>query len=531
MAAVPGMFSLVLHTHLPWFVHHGEWPVGEELLYQAWGASYIPVVEQLLHLAQDGYRDVITLGITPIAAAQLDDPHCISGMRDWLANWQMRATVAQHATFPECGENGLVETTPPLTMSDIRDMGQRESSIAQWTLDRFEQHWSAGGSPVLRHLSETGVAEILGGPLAHPFQPLLTRPLRRFMLHAGLQDSTLRRALRPTGLWAPECAYTPGMEEDYAAAGITHFMVDGPSFKGDTALGRPVRTSPVVAFARDLTVSYRVWSPKAGYPGHADYRDFHTFHHPTGFKPSRVTGKKVEPSRKRPYDPRRAMERLDHDVTDFVDTVVSRLQSETNRIGRPAHVVAAFDTELFGHWWYEGPLWLGEVIRRLQEAGVTLGSLNTALEAGYVGEPVELEDCSWGSGKDWRVWEGPAVADIVNLNESLQRELRDFIMTVVPSRKTSPVRPRNLVADQVLQEAALALQSDWAFLISKDTAADYARQRAFLHAHAMRELIACYYAADDAATQQLCRNWRAADGPFPQLDARLLRDVYDECDS
>ena len=65
------------------------------------------------------------------------------------------------------------------------------------------------------------------------------------------------------------------MEREYAAAGVRHFMVDGPSLHGDTALGRPVGDTDVVAFGRDPSVSYRVWSPKSGYPGHAAYRDFH----------------------------------------------------------------------------------------------------------------------------------------------------------------------------------------------------------------------------------------------------------------
>ena len=92
----------------------------------------------------------------------------------------------------------------------------------------------------------------------------------------------------------------------FAAAGVTHFMVDGPSLHGDTALGRPVASSDVVAFGRDLSVSYRVWSPKSGYPGHAAYRDFHTYDHDTGLKPARVTGRSVPSEKKAPYAPESA---------------------------------------------------------------------------------------------------------------------------------------------------------------------------------------------------------------------------------
>ena len=86
--------------------------------------------------------------------------------------------------------------------------------------------------------------------------------------------------------------------------------------------------------------------------------------------------------------------------------VRQRLISESERIGRPAHVIAAFDTELFGHWWYEGPVWLERVLRALPEAGVRVGTLSDAVADGFVGSSVELPPSSWGSGKDWQVWSG-----------------------------------------------------------------------------------------------------------------------------
>ena len=90
-----GTFCLVLHSHLPWLPHHGSWPVGEEWLYQAWAHSYLPMVELLERFAAEGRRDVLTLGVTPVLAAQLDDPYSIRAFHDWLGHWQLRA---QHAS-------------------------------------------------------------------------------------------------------------------------------------------------------------------------------------------------------------------------------------------------------------------------------------------------------------------------------------------------------------------------------------------------------------------------------------------------
>ena len=87
---VPGALCLVLHSHLPWLPHHGVWPVGEEWLHQAWVESYVPLVAELDALAAEGHRDVLTLGVTPVLAAQLDDPYAVDQARTWAALWQLR---------------------------------------------------------------------------------------------------------------------------------------------------------------------------------------------------------------------------------------------------------------------------------------------------------------------------------------------------------------------------------------------------------------------------------------------------------
>ncbi|WP_033437516.1 1,4-alpha-glucan branching protein domain-containing protein [Saccharothrix sp. NRRL B-16314] len=484
-----GTFCLVLHSHLPWLAHHGAWPVGEEWLYQAWAHSYLPVVDLLERFAAEGREDVLTLGVTPILAAQLDDPYTLRGVHDWLGNWQLRAHSAS---------------------SRLPDLAAREHRSSAWALERFETRWRHGFSPLLRSLVDSRVVELLGGPAAHPFQPLLDPRLREFSLRTGLADTAHRIGSAPEGIWAPECAYAPGLEDDYARAGVRRFLVDGPSLRGDTAAGRPVGSSDVVCFGRDLEVSYRVWSPKVGYPGDPAYRDFHTYDHPSGLKPSRVTGKNVAPEEKRPYDPDLAADAVQRHAADFVDTVVRRLRALKEQHGKPSLVVAAYDTELYGHWWHEGPAWLEAVLRQLPAAGVRVTTLRGAVEAGHVGPPVEVPPSSWGAGKDWHVWNGPQVGDIVDGNASVQRELLSLDFSGVV---------RDPVADQAVREALLALSSDWAFMVTKDSAADYARYRAKLHADRFAELAALRRAGRG---RRRAAELRRADGPFGHLDARGL---------
>lgn len=489
-----GTFCLVLHSHLPWLAHHGSWPVGEEWLYQAWAQSYLPVVDVLHRLAAEGRRELLTLGVTPVLAAQLDDPYCLRAMHDWLGGWLLRAQLAaDHAS--------------------MRDTAAREYRAAATALRSFEQRWRHGASPVLRGLIDGGVVEFLGGPATHPFQPLLHPRVRAFALAEGLADAALRLGHRPAGIWAPECGYAPGMEEGYAAAGVRRFLVDGPALHGDTAFAHPVGRSDVVCFGRDLEVTYRVWSPRAGYPGDPAYRDFHTFDHRSGFKPARVTGQHIAPQDKLPYDPGLAEQTLRKHIDDFVTVVHDRLITLAQQHGRPALVVAAYDTELFGHWWHEGPAWLEGVLRTLPEAGVQLSTLGGA--PACIGAPVELAATSWGSGKDWRVWDGPPVADLVASNNALQEELLAGLPVPGPARDP--------VADQAVREALLALSSDWAFMVSKNSAADYARRRAAEHLARARALLS-------GSTDQSAR-WRA-ESPFGGLDARRLWTTREwECES
>jgi 1,4-alpha-glucan branching enzyme len=296
---------------------------------------------------------------------------------------------------------------------------------------------------------------------------------------------------------------------------VQRFLVDGPTFHGDTAAAHPVGSSDVLAFGRDLDVTYRVWSPRAGYPGDPAYRDFHTFDHPSGFRPARVTGKQVPPEAKKPWQPDLAAATVRAHAEDFVDVVRRRLQALRDRDGRPGLVVAAYDTELFGHWWYEGPDWLAAVLRLLPEAGVRVTTLAGATEAGHVGPPRELPASSWGSGKDWRVWDGEQVADLV----ADCRRVQERLLRVVDKRRGA-VRDRAL--DQLAREALLVASSDWAFMVTKDSAAGYARARAAAHASRFDELADLIESGRDLEAERCAAALRGVDGVFGHLDARLL---------
>lgn len=512
MTAPIGSCCLLLHTHLPWLAHAGTWPVGEEWLYQAWAQAYLPMTAMLDRLTAEGRRDLVTLGVTPVLAAQLDDPYCLDAFHTWLGFWQVRA-----------------EALADRPAAHLRALAGYEFRAATAALADFEARWRHGASPVLRALADAGAVELLGGPATHPFQPLLRGPVARFQLATGLADAALRVGRAPDGIWAPECGYRPGLERLYAEAGVRRFLVDGPTLVASrphragvhdnvaTADAWTVGDTDVVCFGRDLDVTYRVWSPRRGYPGGPWYRDFHTVDDASGFRPARVTHRGTSAGQKAPYDPAAGHAAARADAADFVSAVRRRLLDVAAARGRPGVVVVAYDTELFGHWWHEGPAFLETVLRRLPDAGVRVTTLGGAVAAGAVAGRVDLVAGSWGSGKDWRVWAGPQVADLVHEAGRVQ----DRLLHVVRKAVVDP-RPRRAALDQLAREAMLATSSDWAFMVTKDSAADYARRRAGEHTERFDRLADLVESARAGRASAYAATLRRVDGPFGHVDARGL---------
>jgi 1,4-alpha-glucan branching enzyme len=144
------------------------------------------------------------------------------------------------------------------------------------------------------------------------------------------------------------------------------------------------------------------------------------------------------------------------DATDFVDHVRRRLLDvAAARGGRPGLVVAAWDTELFGHWWHEGPAFLEQVLRLLPEAGVRVSTLAAAVPDAVEGV-VDLPAGSWGAGKDFRVWAGPAVADIRAEQARAQHRLLAAVRAA--RHAPTPLRARSPELDQLAREALLLLR-------------------------------------------------------------------------
>ncbi len=517
MATTPGEVALVLHTHLPYLRNHGVWPVGEEWLFQAWGTSWLPVARMLERLGEDGHRNVLTLGVTPMVAHQVADDRLAADLGTWLGGQMWRSEEQRWHGW----------------------MGAEVAALGPYFWRRFadllayHEHVQARGGllAVWADLAGRGVIELLGGPATHPYLPLQRDPtLIDAQLACGLDAHAGWAGRRPTGLWAPEMGYRPrapaadptarptatdpqgtptlpragdelpGLEEHYAPHGIGHVLVDAATLvraaggadrdwtvrpvAPDPAAGSPdevvhegvlIGDSDVVAYARDLSVAYHVWSPTAGYPGNEWYRDYYA-HGTFGVHPSwRVTAHDVPPDRKEPYVPQAAARQVGRDARHLHGVLHDVLDPRPGGL-----VVAAYDTELFGHWWFEGVDWLEDLLRRI-DADPTLAT--TTLASRRERRPptrrLALPESSWGWAKGHASWvthdTRPMWRTLVDGEERARRSLAGG-------------RGGEAARTQVAREVAMLSASDWPFMATPGNSIGYARERVGTHADRLHRL-------------------------------------------
>jgi len=467
-----GAFSLVLHTHLPYVRRNGVWPSGEEFFHQAALESYLPLLSVLQTLADEGLSDALTLGLSPMIAHQMEDAHMLRELEWFLGQYELR-TLRQTTNY-----EGVFR-------HEFRDLAAHYARFARAQGDRLDSLTNGGIATAFEALARRGAIEVIGGPATHPYLPLVREPaLARAQVELGAVEHARLFGRRPAGMWLPECAYSPeaGIEGLLDDAGVGHVVVDGPTMlrsagPGSTFAPRRIRDSSVVACARNLDVTYRVWSPTGGYPTGKWYRDFFHYDIEVGFKNWRVTSIRKPVSQKRPYEPARAEAAARADAEDFAALIARTLEDHERESGTEGHVVAAYDTELFGHWWYEGPVFLEHLYRTLRGTPeVRTRSLRGALELLPEPLPVALVAGSWGFRKDDRSW---VAVETDEMWQSLGEVEADTIRFLDKFRDAGPGRRAALA--QLAREAMLMQSSDWPFMVLRGGNVDYARERFFGH--------------------------------------------------
>jgi 1,4-alpha-glucan branching enzyme len=430
---------------MPYVEGFGTWPFGEEWLFEAMAASYVPVLQAIADAP-------VTVTVTPVLADQLE------AVRDGDAGDRYMRFVR--------------DLRAQVHDEDARDLEAAGDAALAAELRRAAGDYERAadfGPDVLGAFAGLERAELWTSAATHAVLPLVaTRLGTALQLAAGIDSHRARFGDWHGGFWLPECAYRPGLEADLAEQGVHVVCVDQTDQLGRGSLDQlePVRTPEgVIAVPIDWETICLVWDMQDGYPTAPAYRDYHrrTRYH---LKPWNTAGE--------PYRHDDATEQVRAHARDFVARVGERLDGYAAERGRGGIVCCAIDTELLGHWWYEGPQWLAAVIEEADAAGVELRTVSDALAQC---EPVDrrLEASSWGTPKTLRTWDSPAVAEIA----FAQRRGELAVVAAAP----------RLGRSQRLERAArelLALQSsDWAFQATHEQAGPYPLERVHQHAAAL----------------------------------------------
>ena len=438
-----GDIAIVLHSHMPYVEGFGTYPFGEEWLFDAVIRSHLPV----LATARD-----VTVTITPVLADQLEAP----GVADRLLEFTREYRVGSAELDAADVDPGLVAAC------EAEGQRYREALALLEACDgnALEAFAEAGSS---------GRVELVPSTATHAVLPMLaTREARVLQLDAGLR-SHRRRFGPPRGIWLPECAYAPGIEHLLAEFGLEHFCVDQSAHEPPEAAMRPIATDGPTAFPIDWEAVGWLWSLD-GYPSDPLYADFHRTSL-RGTRPWAIGGAD--------YDPAAAAGRAREQARQFAADVAERLHAHRAAGGQRGLLVFAIDTELLGHWWWEGPIWLAEAMEALPAGGVRPLTLGAAL-AEHEAERRPLRASSWGEAKDLRTWDSPEVADLAWAARGL--ELRVL-------RELASGRLRGEALDRAARELLAVQASDWAFLDYRRQAGDYPYQRVLDHSRALFESI------------------------------------------
>lgn len=449
--------ALVLHTHVPYVRRNGVWPAGEDLFHQAARDSYLPLLGVFDDLAGRGLRDLCTVAITPVAAHQMADPHMRRELAAFLARDELRA-LRQVANYRDRDAD------------QIKDLAAFYARFAREQGARLDR--DGGIDRGFARLAAGGVVELMAGPATHPLLPAIeSERLRLLQIETGLANHEAIFGTRPAGAWIPECAVAPGVDASLAARGVTYTVVDPAA----VATPVPSRThGGLLVFPRSIELTEPVWSPGAGYPAGAHYRDFHHYDVVAGFKNWRVTDPAAPLAGKQPYDPSRAEAAARADAEEYV----RRLELHFQRTGASV-VVAAFDTELFGHWWFEGPAWIRFLLERLSaHPTIRPSTLNDVARTAARDAPtVTLRASTWGIGSDERSWRSSRTTSLFERLAAAEHRAAAHLDA------TGPLR------DQMLRELLLAQSSDWPYMIVRGENAAYAWERFDGHLQRMEPLL------------------------------------------
>ncbi len=526
--AMKGKFIIMLHAHLP-YVNHPDHPyfMEENWLFEAMTETYIPLLMAFERLLKDGVPFALTMSLTPPLLEMLSDETLQRKYRNHLLNLidlahkEVERTSHEESLKYECALKYLNDFERTLEFYDSSDGN---------LIRKFGE------------LERAGALELITCNATHGFLPLMKINPKAVhaQIHLGVEAFERRIGKHPKGMWLAECGYYPGLDTELASSGIEFFFVDSHALwyadvppKYDVY--RPVVTpNDVFVFARDPESSEQVWSAQFGYPGDFNYREFYRdvgfdrefdyikpYIDPagnrtnTGIKYHRITGN-VKLSEKALYDPNKAREVAKMHAKDFALKKSEQSKRWSRFTGIAPVIVAPFDAELFGHWWYEGPLFLEYLFREMARSEdvetMKPSEVISKLDTVQILTPAAS---TWGANGYNETWLNGANDWIYpHLHEA---EVRMTELAQKYEGATDPLYIRAL--NMCARELMLAEASDWAFIMTTGTTVEYAVNRTKTHLSRFLELYDAIVGHN--ISEKTIEYYEWIDPVFPYMDYRI----------
>lgn len=519
-----GYLCLILHGHLP-FVRHPEHEdfLEEDWLYEAITETYIPLIDVFERLLNDKVNFRLTVSLTPTLISMLSDS-------------LLQERYFKHINkLIELAHKEVERTRWQPEFQALAIMYLNNLCKARDIFEKFKRNLITA----FKNLQDSGNIEIITCAATHGFFPLMEtcRESVRAQVKVAASHYESIFGRRPKGIWLPECGYQPGHDEILKEAGIRYFFTDAHGVLHGTPRPKygvfaPVYCkSGVACFGRDLESSKQVWSSIEGYPGDYNYREFYRdigfdldyeyvrpYIHPdgirinTGIKYYRITGSED----KQPYIPHKAKEKAAEHASNFMFNREKQIEFLYDFLQKRPIIVSPYDAELFGHWWYEGPMWLEYLMRKIYFDQKTIRMITPSE---YLAENPRNQ-VSTPSLSSWG-WKGYNEMWLQGANDWIYRHLHMASTRMVELAKSFPNTDGLLrrALNQALRELLLAQSSDWAFIIVTGTHTSYAIKRTKDHLLRFSRLY------EDIKSNSIDESWLSdieyKDNIFPNIDYRV----------
>lgn len=519
---------MALHAHLPYIRYpEHESHLEERWLCEAITETYIPLLDTITSLLNGKLDFRITLSLSPTLVEMFNDSLLMQRYQRYLEN------------LIALSEKEIFRTRYD---ADFRPLARMYHERFLRINHLFNHTYARDLTSAFASLPGSGKVEIITSAATHAYLPaLMTEPdAARAQLFLAAEQSRRSFSAKTSGIWLPECGFSPGIDALAKEAGFDFFFLESHGVLNSTpkpkySIYAPVRTpSGAVVFPRDAESSKEVWSSVEGYPGDFDYRDFYrdigfdldykyvkpylpgdtrTF---TGIKYFRITGKTPD---KKPYNPEKALLKTKMHAAHFIKNREDQVLMLHQLLKIRPVITAAYDAELFGHWWFEGPEWLSFFLRK---SSSFQNGFRFVTPSEYIAENSSMETVmpsasSWGSKGYSANWLDPSNAWIYR---HLHRAAKLMVAVAEKNRDASGITKRAL--NQAARELLLAQASDWAFMMKTGNASEFADKK-------FREHIGNFFSLHDAVSTGQINDTELSflekkNALFPDLDYRLYVD-------